>query len=256
MASQNADVAGGPLSRGPLAAIRRTSAMDTVRARISLAVDLALLAPGERLPNVPATAAALGVAEITVRRAFSALDREGVVERRPGRNGGTFIAARPRRGAVAEAAAYHEDTERVRRLIDERVVMEAGFAHFAAQRIDRADLDRLDAAIRDMDAVTTWADFHEADRRFHATIVAGAGLSGATAMYEQVTAELYRYFLPYSMDYLRTSNQQHKEIRTALGARDSALAAGLLSAHAAELHQSMYVGLSERLDGPARPSEA
>ncbi|MET9834739.1 FCD domain-containing protein [Streptomyces sp. NPDC006385] len=245
MAIQTRDSAARALSRGPLAAIRRTSAIDTVRARISLAVDLGLLAPGERLPNVPATAAALGVAEITVRRAFGALEREGVVERRPGRNGGTFIAAQPPRGAVAEAAAYHEDSDRVHRLIDERVVLEAGFAHLAANRIDDTALDHLDTAIRDMDTATTWADFHEADIRFHATIAHSAGLPSATALYEQVTGELYCYFLPYSMSYLRISNQQHEQIRSALGARDAALAARLLSAHVGELHRTMYVGLSD-----------
>jgi len=239
------DGAASPLSRGPLAAVRRTSAIDTVRVRISLAVDLGLLAPGERLPNVPATAAALGVAEITVRRAFGALEREGVVERRPGRNGGTFIAARPRHDAVAETAAYHEDTARVHRLIDERAVLEAGFGHFAAERIGPAALGELDSAIAEMDAAASWAEFHAADRRFHATVVASADLPAAQEMYEQVTGELYRYFLPYPMSYLRTSNEQHKEIGSALGARDSALAARLLSAHAAELHRTMYVGLDD-----------
>jgi GntR family transcriptional repressor for pyruvate dehydrogenase complex len=246
MASETRGGVANPLSRRPLTAIRRTSAIDSVRARISLAVDLGLLVPGERLPNVRTMATALDVGEITVRRAFTALEREGVVERRPGRNGGTFIAPRPPRDAVVEAAAYREDSDHVRRLIDERVVMEAGFAHFAAERIDDETLGGIDAAIRDMDAAATWADFHEADQRFHRLVVASAGPAGAMEMYERITAELYQYFLPYSMHYLRVSNQQHKEIRSALGARDSAVAARLLAAHVDELHRSMYVGLGGR----------
>lgn len=238
------DSATGPLSHGPLTAIRRTSALDTVRARISLAVDLGLLAPGEKLPNVRATASALGVGEITVRRAFSALEREGIVRRRPGRNGGTFIAEQPRLHAVAESDAYRQDAARVRRLIDERVVMEAGLAHLATERMDAATLELLDAAIAEMDAATTWADFHAGDKRFHATLASAAGLPGAVAMYTQVTRELYCYFLPYSMSYLRTSNEQHKQIKAACADGDATRAARLLSAHAAELHQTMYVGLT------------
>ena len=38
------------LTAPAVAGIRRLSAVDTVRARISLAVDLGLLAPGEWLP--------------------------------------------------------------------------------------------------------------------------------------------------------------------------------------------------------------
>ncbi|MDT0470716.1 FCD domain-containing protein [Streptomyces sp. DSM 41014] len=249
-----------PLSSDRLTAIRRTSALDTVRARISLAVDLGLLAPGERLPNVPDTARALGVGEITVRRAFGALEREGVVQRRPGRNGGTFIADRPRHHTVAETAAYREDSARVRRLIDERTVLEAGFGHLAALRVDDGMLADLDRAVAAMDDATTWAEFHAADRRFHTAVARGAGLPDACAMYERVTGELYRYFLPYSMDYLRRSNQEHKDIRAALAAHDAPLAARLLSAHAAELHRTMYMGLSDRAamaeepDRSARPS--
>jgi DNA-binding FadR family transcriptional regulator len=231
------------LNRGPLGAIRRTRAIDTVRARISLAVDLGLLAPGERLPNIASTAAALDVAEITVRRAFGALERDGVVERRPGRNGGTFIAESPRRGAVSETAGYHEDSERVHRLIDERAVMEAGFAHFAAERVDAAALRRLDTEIRAMDDATTWAEFHEADRRYHRALAESAALPSALEMYDQVTAELYRYYLPYTLSYLRASNDDHKRIAAALGHHDAAVAARLLGAHVAELHRTMYVGL-------------
>ncbi|MEU5839122.1 FCD domain-containing protein [Streptomyces diacarni] len=256
MASELGDSAAGALSRGPLTAIRRTSALDTVRARISLAVDLGLLAPGERLPNVRATAAALGVGEITVRRAFSALEREGIVRRRPGRSGGTFIAEQPRLHAVAESAAYRQDAARVRRLIDERVVMEAGFAHLATARIDAETLGLLDAAIAEMDAATTWADFHTSDKRFHSLIATAAGLPSALAMYTRVTGELYCYFLPYAMSYLRTSNEQHKQIRAALDGRDAALAARLLSAHAAELHRTMYVGLTATDTSDEHPAPA
>ncbi|WP_369207040.1 FCD domain-containing protein, partial [Streptomyces sp. PU-14G] len=150
----------------------------------------------------------------------------------------------PRLHAVAESAAYREDAARVRRLIDERVVMEAGFAHLASERIDADTLGVLDAAIAEMDAAATWADFHASDKRFHSVIATAAGLPSALTMYTHVTGELYRYFLPYTMSYLHTSNEQHKQIKTALENRDAALAARLLSAHAAELHRTMYVGLT------------
>ncbi|MEU9965742.1 FadR/GntR family transcriptional regulator [Streptomyces malaysiensis] len=245
MAIQEPSGAPSALTSSALAAIRRTSAVDTVRARISLAVDLGLLAPGERLPNVQATAAALGVGEITVRRALRTLEDEGVVQRRPGRTGGTFIAERPRRRTVAQVAAYREDSERVHRLIDERIVLEAGFAHLAAERLDRPGLDRLDQCVREMDAAGSWAEFHAGDQRFHLALAEAAGLPSALAMYERVTGELYAYFLPYPLDYLRGSNEQHKAIRAALGVRDATLAAGLLRDHVAELHHSMYVGFAD-----------
>ncbi|WP_405988414.1 FadR/GntR family transcriptional regulator [Streptomyces sp. NBC_00986] len=237
-----------PLTSSALAAIRRTSAVDTVRARISLAVDLGLLVPGERLPNVQAAAAALGVGEITVRRAFTALEREGVVERRPGRSGGTFVAAQPRRHTVAEVASYQQDSERVHRLIDERIVLEVGFAFLAADRLGQEGLDGLDRCIEEMDEAESWAEFHAADKRFHVGIAHEAGLPSTLVMYERVAKELYLYFLPYPMSYLCSSNEEHKRIRAALAMHDGALAARLVKEHITELHRTMYVGFAHSAD--------
>ncbi|MDJ1132114.1 FadR/GntR family transcriptional regulator [Streptomyces iconiensis] len=241
-----ASVSSTALTSTALAAIRRTSAVDTVRARISLAVDLGLLAPGERLPNVPHTAAALGVAEITVRRALTALEREGVVTRRPGRGGGTFIAERPSHHTVPQVEAYAKDSERVHRLVDERAVLETGFAHLAAARLDQAGLAALDDCLAAMEAAGTWADFRAADESFHLGIAHGAGQPSALELYRRVTRELYLYFLPYPMSYLCESNREHRHIRDALAARDPALAARLLHDHVTALHRTMYVGLTEK----------
>src|ERR1700704_2788848 len=93
------DPGGRPVAarlRGPaLNGIRRLSALDTVRARIALAVDLGLLTPGERLPASDQIAQALDVGEITVRRALVSLCEDGLLERRRGRNGGTLVAEHP-----------------------------------------------------------------------------------------------------------------------------------------------------------------
>ncbi|MFW6691028.1 FadR/GntR family transcriptional regulator [Streptomyces sp. MAR4 CNX-425] len=233
-----------PLASTALAAIRRTSAVDTVRARISLAVDLGLLTPGERLPNVERTAAAMGVARITVRRALTALEQEGVVTRRPGRGGGTFIAEEPSGHTVPQVEAYAQDSERVHRLIDERAVLETGFALLAADRLDRAGLAVLDECVAAMDEAESWADFRAADERFHLGIARAGAQPRALDLYLRVTRELYLYFLPYPMSYLCESNREHRRIRDALAAGDAATAGRLLHEHVSALHRTMYVGLT------------
>lgn len=49
------------------------------------------LTPGDRLPKEADLAAALGVSRMTLRQALAALGARGVVQRIPGRSGGTFI---------------------------------------------------------------------------------------------------------------------------------------------------------------------
>lgn len=50
------------------------------------------LAPGDRLPTEADLAARIGVSRMTLRQALGRLEARGVVTRRPGRAGGTFIA--------------------------------------------------------------------------------------------------------------------------------------------------------------------
>ena len=71
--------------------------MDAVRLRIGMAISLGLLKPGERLPDQQDVALGLSVSPITARRALASLAEQGVVVRRRGRGGGTFVADNPPR---------------------------------------------------------------------------------------------------------------------------------------------------------------
>ncbi len=234
------------LSAGAVGTIRRTSAVDTVRARISLAADLGLLSPGERLPAAGDMAAGFEVSEITVRRALTELQRAGVVERSRGRGGGTFLAKSPTRDAVPQTAAYRADTARVRQLIDERSVLEAGLAHLACEHRTEADLAAMDSIVDEMAATESWASFRRGDEVFHLRMASAAGLTGVLPLYRRTLAELHSYFLPYPIAYLHESNEGHRVIRDAIAARDRGAAAEAARAHVAELHQSMYIGLDGR----------
>lgn len=51
------------------------------------------LVPGDKLPREESLAAALGVSRMTLRQALASLELAGTIVRRPGRRGGTFVAA-------------------------------------------------------------------------------------------------------------------------------------------------------------------
>jgi DNA-binding GntR family transcriptional regulator len=80
------------LAAGRMLGMERRSAMDAVRMRIGMAISLGLLKPGERLPDQEDVALGLSVSPITARRALASLAEQGVVVRRRGRAGGTFVA--------------------------------------------------------------------------------------------------------------------------------------------------------------------
>lgn len=65
-----------------------------IRSWLTEAIARGRLAPGERLPPERDLAARLGVSRMTLRQALAALERDGALVRRVGRDGGTFVAER------------------------------------------------------------------------------------------------------------------------------------------------------------------
>lgn len=246
--------------------IKRVTAVDTVRARILLALTLGLLKPGERLPSESELAKTLAVGEITARRAIESLAEEGVVERRRGRTGGTFVSGSGL-GRAAEAgadavAAYLADSEEVHRLIDVRQLLETALTHHAALRATASEVAQLQRYVDEGAHAATWADYHLADERFHRGVARASGLDWAIDYYDVVLTDLYAYFLPYPIAYLHDANKEHAALVEALGRHDPVRAVTIIEAHVAALHKSMFVGLHERLadgettDRPERTEES
>jgi GntR family transcriptional regulator len=94
----------------------------------------ATMSVGDKLPAEEDLAAALGVSRMTLRQALAALEARGLVERRRGRSGGTFVA-RPR--IECDLTGLPGFTEQMRR------------AHFrASARVVHARLVTAPPAVR------------------------------------------------------------------------------------------------------------
>lgn len=227
-----------------LARITRLSATDTVRARIALAIELGLLAPGEQLPYDADVAAALDVSEITVRRALKSLADEGMLARRRGRNGGTFVAEHPARALGDAITAYRADTATVHDLIDRRVLLECALTHHAALDGTEEQLAAMDEYVDQASAAASWTEYHAADEKLHLAVAQASGLTWALPRYREVLYELYQYFLPYPVSYLHDVNEEHRRLVGALRKHDPIEAVAIIEKHVGDLHQTMFVGLA------------
>jgi GntR family transcriptional repressor for pyruvate dehydrogenase complex len=74
-----------------LSPVPSSSVADAVGRRLADAIHLGLLEPGQQLPSESALAGQLGVSTVTLREALASLRREGLVETRRGRHGGSFV---------------------------------------------------------------------------------------------------------------------------------------------------------------------
>ncbi|MBK0422085.1 FadR family transcriptional regulator [Leucobacter sp. CSA2] len=236
-----------------IARIARLSAVDTVRARVSMAINLDLLLPEERLPTADEIAEAFGVSRSSVVRGLRSLQEEGVLTRRPGRYGGTYVKAGEHHSADGPVGSFVADSSNVHTLIDERAIMEAGFAALAAQHRTDEHLEAMAEHVAAMNSTENWAEFRNRDRAFHREVVAAAHAPLAEPAIARVNRELDPYYLPYSMGLLHDSNDEHSAILEAIRDGDSGRAATLTAAHVQELHDSMYVGLTDETGARIHP---
>jgi DNA-binding FadR family transcriptional regulator len=232
-----------PIDDAALAGLERRSAIDAVRVRIGTAVFLGLLKPGERLPDQHEVALGLSVSPITARRALTSLADDGVVVRRRGRSGGTFVADEPPRDVLAALAAPAAEFGRVHRLVDRRMLGECTLAHYAALNISAEQLVDLDALTARMAAAASWSEYHQLDEEFHREVADASGLGGAVDAYYEALAELYEYFIPYPIESLHASNQDHIRLVAALREGRAGDAVEVSRQHVDTLHRTMFMGL-------------
>lgn len=218
---------------------QRLTALDTVRARILLAIELGTLAPGDRIVPAREFAAGMDVSAMTARRALESLVDDGVLVRRRGRGGGTFVADAPASPASEAVDAFRADTRSVEQLVSRRVLMECGIVALAAANGTAEDWERAQRAVDACAESADWAAFHRADRAFHLAVADAAHLPAADE-YRAVLVRLHAYFMPFPIEHLHASNDEHRDVLSALRHRDVATAVEATRRHVEALQREMF----------------
>lgn len=224
------------------AALTRLSAVETVRARILLSIEHGLLAPGSKLPRVEHIAAGLEVSTITARRALESLVEDGVLTRKPGRGGGTFVADTQPDLHDSAVSAYRADEQAIRNLIDQRSLMESAIVHAAALAATPEQCDELDALIEQSQRAKSWMEHHVPDSRFHHLCAEISGLTEVPA-YLAVYEALLKYFVPYPMEELKEGRDEHRALVAAFRAHDPVAAIAVTRHHVDSLRSEMFLAL-------------
>ena len=180
------------------------------------------LAPGSRLKEEQ-LAGELGISRTPIREALLVLQTEGLVE------------AAPNRGATVRRYAPADLDE----LYQLRAVLEGHAARVAADRITLAELEALAESCERFDALRDEGDLAALvteNQLFHETILVASGSDRLTAMVKKVVEVplVYRSFLWYSDEQRLISGHYHRQIASALSARDNERAESIMKAHVHE----------------------
>lgn len=102
------------------------------------------LKPGERLPAEQEIARELNVSKVTVREALREIESEGLIEKRRGMYGGSFVAE-PNLGKFCDQVInyYHTGGITPDQLVEFRRILEPALVAMAAERRTDEDLTRI-----------------------------------------------------------------------------------------------------------------
>jgi GntR family transcriptional regulator, transcriptional repressor for pyruvate dehydrogenase complex len=157
----------------PFKAVRRVRSFDEVVMQIQGAIISGHYSTGDRLPNERELSTMLDVSRPTLREALRSLEVLGILDIRPGKRGGIFVAA-PSGSGVGSAleALILLRRATTAELNEFRMSFEGETAAWAAERADEEDAERLlshTAAVRAAAARpgTRWEEMVELDVRFH-----------------------------------------------------------------------------------------
>jgi DNA-binding FadR family transcriptional regulator len=199
-------------------------------ARLGNAVRLGLLSPGERLPAERDLAEQLGISRSTLRAALKTLTQTGHLTAARGRSGGTFVTPNPpSAGAVnvIEFTAWRE-------VLDNRIAVELGVAHLAAERATREDIARMEDMCASMDEMFDDVDgFRRCDARFHICLAESTRsqrlVSAMTAAQGDLTSLLET--VPGPPEWLEAANDSHRRIIDAIRRHNPAVAVKRMREH-------------------------
>jgi len=118
--------------------------VDSVSRRLTEAIRMGLLSPGEQLPPESTLSAQLEVSSVTLREALSRLRTQGLIETRRGRNGGSFVCEPTATSdAILRVQLGDFSVSDLRDLADEYLAIASISAQLAAMRADEEDIAKI-----------------------------------------------------------------------------------------------------------------
>ncbi|MZQ83512.1 GntR family transcriptional regulator [Paenibacillus sp. 5J-6] len=127
------------------------------------------LAPGDVLPTERELAQAFGISRGTLREAFRILEREGLIETRPG--GGRFLNKNLSKAEDKTRILDNIERATIIELLEAREIFETGIVELAAQRASDQDILEIESALEKWGTIDSESDDPVSpDQAFHLSI--------------------------------------------------------------------------------------
>ncbi|UVF76656.1 FadR/GntR family transcriptional regulator [Gordonia mangrovi] len=210
---------------------------DVVTKRLQHAIALGLLRDGAPLPSEADLAAQLQVSNVTVRASLAELRRQGLIETRRGRGGGSFIKAGTGQDrSILERQLLALNIDEIRDTRDLHVAVSGRAAYLAAIRARGYELSKLTSLAESLGQANTPSERVRADFRFHAELAAATRSAELTRVEVGIMTTLAPLLWIADMEAKEIKNAcaQHQAIVAAVIRQDSETARSLAENHIQE----------------------
>lgn len=216
--------------------LQQPRAHEYVAEQLRRQISLRLVGPGDPLPPERELAKILRVGRSTVQQAIAILEAEGLVQRRRGRTGGTFVIGvtnGERRPSDRTRSALVPTSDVILEALDFRLDLEPAAAARAAALATADDLELLQAAAADILASDNDQTFMRHDTELHLAIARGAQNRFYVEAIEHIRLALNDALaaLPDSKLWHERSHQEHGAIVAAISSREAPRARRAMRAH-------------------------
>ncbi|SCW70769.1 GntR family transcriptional regulator, transcriptional repressor for pyruvate dehydrogenase complex [Paenibacillus tianmuensis] len=204
------------------------------------------LAPGDVLPTERELAQAFGISRGTLREAFRILEREGLIETRPG--GGRFLNRNLTKAEDTKRILENIERATIIELLEAREIFETGIVELAAIRATEQDIAEIESALERWGTIDSSSDDPvNPDQAFHLSI-AKATHNVVLVNLIDLHIDLLQKTLTKTVDIPGRKSEVYKEhyaILQAIKEKDPAKAKAALLHHLQQVKQNISANKAE-----------
>lgn len=227
----------------PFEKVSTKKVSEFIKEQLEEAIILKEFMSEDQLPSERELAEIFNASRITVREALAALEAKGLIEKRVGAKGGTFILPVTAHAHKRTREEIKRDWNQMQKVFEYRSIVEPESAFLAAERITAGDLQLLQSYLEqslEPDCTREW--FRALDVKFHLTIAKASGNPYCEAAVRKIRTRINPALdlMPYDENVRSANCGEHKEILAALEARDKHQSRAVMKRHISFAAEAIY----------------